>query len=106
MLVLAHAGQPPLPTRARFEVHRKIERAYALAIFHYYAIKSYSPQAEWILTYEDGKQEVVSLTPAVQRGLRAARGVALDVSGDDRKIEQSWLVDSLLHAGPDPRAGD
>ena len=52
-----------MPTRARFEIGRKIERAYVLTVFQYYTIKCYAPHAEWILNYGDGTDEIVSWIP-------------------------------------------
>jgi len=63
MIVLAKAGDPPIPTRARFDIGMPVRRIYVLTIFQYYPIKAYSPQAEWTLTYEDGTASCVPWIP-------------------------------------------
>lgn len=63
MLVLAQAGDPPIPTRAKFDIGERVRRIYVLTIFQYYPIKAYSPQAEWTLEYEDGSISRVPWTP-------------------------------------------
>jgi hypothetical protein len=65
MLVLAHAGSTTssLPTQATLPIGRPVERVYLFAMFHYYAIKAYSPQAEVLLEYADGTRASHPLTP-------------------------------------------
>ena len=65
MLVLARGGSTTstLPMEARIAIERPVERIYLLALFHYYAIKAYSPQAECVLEYTDGSQSIQALTP-------------------------------------------